>query len=101
MGHVRGKVVDNNGNPLEGSKIWIRETEHSTYSDRDGNFVLINITPALYTVVIEREGFSLSVTPDLPIFLGDNPGQLFVLCTCAFPEKLGRVYFSNELVLQM
>lgn len=101
MGHIRGKVIDINGKEIEGSKIWIRETGQSTYSDKYGNFVMINIAPSLYTVVIEREGYSLSLTPDLPILLGDNPGHLFVMCTCAIPEKLGRVYFPNELVLQM
>ena len=101
MGHIRGKVIDIDGKEIEGSKIWIRETGHSTYSDRYGNFVLINIPPALYTVVIEHEGYSLSVTPDLPVLLGDNPGHLFALSTCAIPEKLRRAYFPNELALQM
>jgi hypothetical protein len=101
MGHIRGKVIDIDGIVIEGSKIWIRETGQSTYSDKYGNFVLINIQPALYTVVIEHDGYSLSVSPDLPILLGDNPGHLFVLCTCAILQKLGRAYFPDELVLQM
>jgi hypothetical protein len=101
MGHIRGKITDINGKEIEESKIWIRETGQSTYSDKYGNFVMINIPPALYTVVIEHEGYSLSVSPDLPILLGDNPGHLFVLCTCAIPQNPGRAYFPNELVLQM
>lgn len=101
MGHIRGKVTDLNGKEIEGSKIWIRETGQSTYSDKYGNFVMVNIPPALYTLVIEREGYSLSVTPDLPILLGDNPGHLFVLCTCATTEKLHRTYFPDDLILQM
>lgn len=101
MGHIRGKVIDIDGDAIEGSKIWIRETGQSTYSDRNGNFVLINIPPALYTVVIEHEGYSLSVMPDLPIFLGDNPGHLFVLCSCAIAMRLHKAYLPDELILQM
>jgi hypothetical protein len=101
MGHIRGKIVDINGKIVEGSKILIRETGQSIYSDKHGNFVLINIPPALYTVVIEHEGYAPSVMPDLPVLLGDNPGHVFVLCTSNVPEKLDRVYFSNEFVMQM
>ena len=101
MGHIRGKIIDINGKEIEGSKIWIRETGQSTYSDRHGNFILINIPPALYTVIIEREGYSPSVSPDLPISLGDNPGHLFALCTRDQSEKTRREYISNEFVMQM
>ncbi|HAJ78195.1 MAG TPA: hypothetical protein DCO75_00355 [Fibrobacteres bacterium] len=101
MGHIRGKIIDINGKTIEGSKILIRETGQSIYSDNQGNFVLINIPPALYTVAIEHEGYALSVMPDLPVLIGDNPGHIFVLCTSNIPEKLNRVYFSNEFVMQM
>ena len=101
MGHIRGKITDINGKEIEGSKIWIRETGQSTYSDKYGNFVLINIPPALYTVVIEHEGYSLSIMPDLPIFIGDNPGHLFVLCSCAITGRFHRAYLPDDLILQM
>lgn len=101
MGHIRGKVIDINGKEIEGSKILIRETGQSVYSDKFGNFVLINVPPALYTVVVEHEDFSLSVTPDLPIFLGDNPGHLFTLYYGAAAQKPPHAHCPDELILQM
>jgi hypothetical protein len=101
MGHIRGKIIDINGKEIEGSKIWIRETGQSTYSDKYGNFILINIPPALYTVIIEREGYSPSISPDLPVMIGDNPGHLFTLCSWDNPKKMRRENFSNEFVMQM
>jgi hypothetical protein len=101
MGHIRGKIIDINGKEIEGSKILIRETGHTTCSDKYGNFVLINIPPALYTVVVEHEDFSLSVTPDLPIFLGDNPGHLFTFYYGAAAHKATHAHCPDELILQM
>lgn len=101
MGHIRGKIIDINGKEIEGSKICIRETGQSVYSDAYGNFVLINIPPALYTVVVEHEQYSLSVTPDLPIFIGDNPGHFFTLYFAALAQRRPQAHFPDELVLQM
>jgi len=100
MGHIRGKITDMNGKEIQGSRVFIRETGHTTYSDKYGNFVLINIPPALYTLAIEHEEFSLSVTLDFPVLLGDNPGHIFVLFSSAVPAKLRTVDFTDELVLQ-
>jgi hypothetical protein len=84
MGHIRGKVVDKNGKQIHGCKIWIRETEQFAYSDMHGNFILINIRPARYTIIAEHMNYSMSISPDLPIAPGDNPGFRFVLHTAAF-----------------
>ena len=80
LGHVRGKVFDMDDNGISHSRIWIRETGRSTYTDRQGNFVMINIVPAIYTLIAESEGFSQSVMPDMPVIVGDNPGFLFLMC---------------------
>jgi hypothetical protein len=79
LGHVRGKVLDMDGNGVRHSRVWIRETGRSIYTDRNGNFVIINVVPALYTLIAESEGFAQSVMPDMPVISGDNPGFLFVM----------------------
>ena len=79
LGHVRGKVFDMDDNGISHSRIWIRETGRSTYTDRQGNFVMINIVPAIYTLIAESEGFSQSTIIDVPIECGDNPGRNFVM----------------------
>jgi hypothetical protein len=79
MGHLRGKTLDIDDKTIQGCKIWIRETGHSAYSDENGNFILINIFPAIYTLIVEHEGFSPCIAPDVPIGLGDNPGFRFTM----------------------
>jgi hypothetical protein len=91
MGHIRGKVIDINKNGLFRSKIWIRETGQHTYSDKNGNFILINISPAIHTIVVEHKGCSLSTYPDLPIKAGDNPDFQFIMHTYPVLKE----YLSN------
>jgi hypothetical protein len=79
LGHVRGKVFDMDGYGIQHSRVWIRETGRSTYTDREGNFVIVNIVPALYTLIAESEGFSQSTLIDVPVESGDNPGRNFVM----------------------
>ena len=96
MGHIRGKVIDIDGRTVEGAKLWIRETGQNTYSDKNGNFVIINIPPALYTVVVECEGYALSVMPDLPIGIGDNAGFRFVVNPYPIYQQLFKSFVQNE-----
>jgi hypothetical protein len=79
LGHVRGKVFDIDGCEIRRCKVWIRETGRGTNTDREGNFVIVNIVPALYTLIAESEGFSQSTLIDVPIESGDNPGRNFVM----------------------
>ena len=83
LGHIRGKIVDIDGNGIGGCKVWIRENGQSAYSDASGNFAMINIKPTLYTIVVECEGFSPFVITDLPIEPGDNPGHVFTIHSLA------------------
>jgi Carboxypeptidase regulatory-like domain len=79
LGHVRGRVTDMDGYGLGHSRIWVRETGRSTYTDSKGNFVLINVLPAIYSLVAESEGYSASTMVDVPVESGDNPGHNFVM----------------------
>jgi hypothetical protein len=79
LGHVRGKVLDMDGAGLRHSRVWIRETGLSTYTDEKGNFVLINVTPSICSLIAESEGYSRSVLTDIPVESGDNPGHIFVM----------------------
>ncbi len=79
LGHIRGRVVDMDGSAIGHSRVWIRETGRGTYSDDCGNFVIINVPPAMYSLVSECQGYSQSVLTDVPIENGDNPGHVFVM----------------------
>ncbi|MFT3950061.1 MAG: TonB-dependent receptor [Agriterribacter sp.] len=54
---VKGKIVDENGNPLEGASIVVKETKTGTQTDAAGNFVLQ--AEKGQTLVISYVGFQL------------------------------------------
>src|ERR1043165_1642007 len=54
-GTISGRVVNDSGQPLAGALLFARPmnslaTPRSTTSDADGNFRLIGLEPALYTI---------------------------------------------------
>jgi|GEM_PF-1893972 hypothetical protein len=79
LGHVRGRVTDMDGHGLGHSRIWVRETGQNTLSDAQGSFVLINVLPAVYSLIAESEGYSQATLIDVPVFNGNNPGCNFIL----------------------
>ena len=79
LGHIRGRVLDIDRKGVPWCRVWIRETGKSVYSDFAGNFVMINIIPAFYTIIVDCDGYSPSVFPDLSIEAGDNSGHFFTL----------------------
>jgi Carboxypeptidase regulatory-like domain len=79
LGHIRGRVLDMDGIGIRHSRVWIRENGRFTYTDENGNFVLINVVPALYSLIAESEGYSQAIFTDAPVESGDNPGYVFVM----------------------
>jgi hypothetical protein len=90
LGHIRGRVTDMDGNGLGHSRIWVRETGRSTRTDSRGNFVLINVVPAIYSLVAESEGYTQSTIIDVPIESGDNAGNNFVMFRNYNRMRMGR-----------
>ncbi|WP_456439044.1 TonB-dependent receptor [Psychroserpens sp.] len=54
---VKGKVMDNNGQPLPGANIVVTGTTTGTISDYDGNFSLIVNQDPPFTIQISSVGF--------------------------------------------
>jgi hypothetical protein len=79
LGHLRGKVVACDNKVIIGCKIRIRETDQTVYSDNNGNFIMINIAPGLYSITAECTGYSPCIFSDASIYAGDNPGFRFVM----------------------
>jgi hypothetical protein len=74
MGHLRGKSVTTAGKPLAGCSVSIQETGDSVQSDDNGDFVMINLKPASYTLLAKRPGYYRCVLHGVRIREGDNPG---------------------------
>jgi protocatechuate 3,4-dioxygenase beta subunit len=90
LGHIRGKVLDMDGDGIRHSCVWIRETGRCAYTDENGNFVLVNVSPGMYSLIAESEGYSQSVFTDVPVEAGDNPGHIFVMYPQYAHSRVGR-----------
>ena len=101
LGHIRGKIVDIDGYAISGARVWLRETGQDAYADAEGNFIVINITPGLYTLIVECEGYSLCVSPDVPVEVGDNPGLRFVMHSFPVPQRLYSQIFQSKGIARL
>ncbi len=58
-GVLKGKVVDNEGNPVIGASILVEGTNRGTYvKERDGSFTIVNIVAGKYTILVRAVGFA-------------------------------------------
>jgi hypothetical protein len=79
LSHVRGRVTDINGNGLRRSRVSIVENGRSAFTDPNGNFELIDISPGMYTLIAESEEYPVSILADVIVECGDNTGHMFVM----------------------
>tara|TARA_B100001013_G_scaffold223727_1_gene136826 strand:- start:197 stop:547 length:351 start_codon:yes stop_codon:yes gene_type:complete len=56
-GKLKGTVNDDQGNSLVGVNIYLDGTAIGTASDESGNYLIINVPAATYTVVVSYVGF--------------------------------------------
>jgi tetratricopeptide (TPR) repeat protein len=89
-GAVKGKVVDGQGNALDGAKITIQSAESSarkyeTKSNKKGEFFQIGLAPGNYKVSAEKDKLFQSF--DVRVRLGDPLNINFVLAPGAGPAN--------------
>ena len=74
-GSVKGKVLDADGNPVEGATVSIAQKgtklERTVKTNKKGEFVQLGVFPGNYTIsAVKDEG---KVQIDTPVGTGDNP----------------------------
>jgi len=57
IGSVQGKIYDDEGEPLIGMTVFIQELKKGTSTDHKGNFIIDNLSPGIYSLVISGIGF--------------------------------------------
>src|SRR6056297_2482961 len=61
-GKIMGRVVnDETGKPLVGANIMVEGTTLGSFTDDDGHYVILNVTPGTYNIVASMVGFSRTV----------------------------------------
>ena len=63
QGSIKGKVVDNTGEPLIGASVYLEGTSVGTITDVNGNFLLSNVDNGKATVVISFIGYKTKKIP--------------------------------------
>ncbi|HXE80509.1 MAG TPA: tetratricopeptide repeat protein [Vicinamibacterales bacterium] len=90
-GGVRGKVIDQNGKPVEDAEIVIQSKDSARRlqikSNRNGEFVQIGLFPGEYTVTASKDNLKTQI--DIRVSLGD-PQELTLQLTPggAAPEQI-------------
>lgn len=70
-GVVRGTVYDVDfGSPLPGARVSIAETGTEITATQEGNYVINNIPPGAYTLVIKKDGYAQFVKPNVVVSSG-------------------------------
>jgi len=57
LGSIYGVVKNCYMNPVQGVKVGIEETEYVVYTDLNGKFSFINLTPGNYTLSFMADGY--------------------------------------------
>ena len=72
-GGIRGAVSDKDFNvPLSGAEVSVAETGEKVIVSDEGNFVLSELEPGRYTIVISKEGYTRQVKANVVV----SPGQM-------------------------
>ena len=78
---VTGKVLNKvNNNPVESATVFVNKTSNGTKTDKYGNFVIYNLQPGNYEIIVSTIGFK---TYQVPISVQSN----VKLTTIALEEK--------------
>lgn len=67
-GRISGTITDNDNNPLTGTTIYIVELERGAVADINGDFVIINVSPGIYTLRKSFVGYSTLIISEVEVF---------------------------------
>ncbi|MVT08539.1 SusC/RagA family TonB-linked outer membrane protein [Chitinophaga tropicalis] len=68
-GSINGKVMDDAGDPLPGTTVFVKGTQKNAVADDAGNFSIKGISPGAVTVVARIVGYE---TLELPVTVGND-----------------------------
>ncbi|MGD1894470.1 MAG: carboxypeptidase-like regulatory domain-containing protein [Cyclobacteriaceae bacterium] len=78
MGSLNGSITDEQGEPLPGINIRLKDQPKGAFTDRQGKFTIKDISPATYTVEISGIGWEKQEF-ELTIRAGENIQRSFTL----------------------
>ncbi|MEM8764008.1 MAG: TonB-dependent receptor [Bacteroidota bacterium] len=88
-----GQVVDEKGTPIGGASVFLEDTQKGAQTDFDGKYVIENITPGSYNIVVSYIGFETQTLYNIVIRSKGTPDYNFELKEAI--EQLEEVVVSN------
>ena len=101
-GTIRGQIMDNEGEPVIGSQIVIKELGIGTMADLDGNYLLLNVPIGTYEVTIQMIGYQTQIIDNVNIraIINENKApSIEVINTTVLYVITGRPFILALIVL--
>ena len=70
-GTVRGRVVDETGQPMASAQVFVKELGKGTMADLDGNYLILNVPVGTYDVTATMISYRTHVVSDVQVIM-DN-----------------------------
>ncbi len=93
-GIIEGKITSSEGEPVAGANIAIKENQKGTSSDNNGKFIIQNIPPGKYTLIVSAVGYA-EYEKQLSIQSGQTEKLEITLNTTT--EELGEVVVTGTM----
>jgi hypothetical protein len=90
-GNLRGVVVDKDGAPLPGVSLVLESPKYgarTAVTSEVGNFRFINLTPSIYTLKCELQGFKTYLQENLDVRVGSNFDLKIVMEQAVLQEEV-------------
>ncbi len=89
---LKGEVVDEDGNPIEGAKVELESLIHkltmSTKTDEKGRWSFIGLGKTVIKIKVSKEGYDPTIIPELHVSAIKNPEQKIILKKITDVESL-------------
>lgn len=69
-GKIVGVVTDENGQPLIGCSIYIENLMIGDASDKDGNYIILNVPPGTYDIKAQMLGYNTQIVEGVKVVSG-------------------------------
>lgn len=93
FGELSGVITDERGTPIPGASVFLEGTTKGAQTDFDGNYIITNITPNSYNLVVSFVGYETQTIYNIVIRSKGTPNYNVTLIESA--KSLNEVVVSN------
>ncbi len=93
-GEIYGTVLDEKNSPVFGASVFLEGTDQGAQTDFDGNYLISEIQPGSYNLVVSYLGFESQTLYNVIVKSKGNPAYNFKLKEAA--QSLDEVVISNK-----